>query len=158
MVVQEFQESLVSDVLLNLVTWCSKHFQEAQKVLVLGWGVHEHTFGEEFGKDASEGPNVDGTSVVGGVIEVQLRCSVVLGSHIFGQVVVLVDLPNLYIGLAKVTDLDVPVLIDQDIEWFEIAVDDTLGVHVENTFHDAVGEVADVIGAQLVLVESDEVH
>ncbi len=37
-------------------------------------------------------------------------------------------------------------------------MDDTLGMHVENAFHDLVGEVLDVTSVQLLSIVSDDIH
>ena len=122
----ELQEVLVPDLLLDHWVRKPQHLDEALEVLIGGVGSDEYPLVEELSEDASHGPHVDGRIVVGLKIQVQFRSSVVPGSHILGQVVVFVDVSNLDVRLAEVTDFNVPVFVDKNIKWLHVSVDDAL--------------------------------
>ena len=60
--------------------------------------------------------------------------------------------------MSKIADLDVPVLVDEDVEWLEVAMNDSLGVDVQDALHDFEGQVLDVVGVHLLSVVPDDVH
>ena len=120
-----FEVVLLKNLTLNLLIWQTKNLDKIFEELVDSGGSHEDLFVEEFGEDAADGPHIKSSGVVFFVKEVEFGCSVVPGGDILGQDVVLVDLSDLHIRLAEITDLHIPILVDKDVQWLEIPVDDT---------------------------------
>jgi hypothetical protein len=60
--------------------------------------------------------------------------------------------------LTEVTDLNLPVIGDEDVEWLKVSMDDTFRMHIEDTLHDLVGEVLNVASIQLLGVVSNDIH
>lgn len=70
------------------------------------------------GEDTSRAPDVD-FLVVPSPGEHDLGCAVVSRRNIACH------LRFLHAGQAKVADFEIAVLVDEDVAWFEVAVDDT---------------------------------
>lgn len=77
------------------------------------WSTRHH-----LGEDASRAPNVD-FLVVPSPCEHDLGCTVVSGRD------VACHLQFLHAGQAKVADSEIAVFVDEDVAWFEVAMDDT---------------------------------
>lgn len=153
-----FEIVLLQNLALDLLRWQAENLNKIFEEFVDCCSPHEDLFVEELGEDAPDGPHVEGGGVVFLIEQIEFRCSVVPGGDIFGQDVVLVDLSDLHVGLAEITDLDVPVLVDKDVQRLQVSVDDAFGVHVENTFEDLVGQILDVLRVHRISVVANHVH
>lgn len=152
------EELGIPDRGLNCLAGHSEHLDQRVEVLLAGVRLNEDFLREELGDDATERPHVNAGAVVRVIVEVQLRCPVVPRRHVLGQIVVLVDLSDLDVGLTEVTDFDVPVLSHQNIQWLQIAMNDTLRVHIVDAFENLEREVLDLVGLEGVSVVADDVH
>lgn len=59
---------------------------------------------------------------------------------------------------AEVAYLQVTVLVDEDVGWFDVAVDNPRTVHVEGAAQDLVGEVLDVLVGHFLFGVDDAVQ
>ena len=108
-------------------------------------GRYKNTFVEEFSNDTTKGPDIDCVCVVGSVVQLHLRSSIVASGDILSQIVVFVDVSNLDIGLSKVTYFYFPVFINQYIQCLQITVYHPSRMNVDKSLDDAVGEVMNMV-------------
>lgn len=78
-------------------------------------------------------------------MQIEFGCPVVSGGDILRQNVVFVDVANLYVRLAKITKLHIPVLVDQNVKWLEVPMNNTFRVNIEHTLHDFVNQILDMV-------------
>ena len=69
---------------------------------------------------------------------------------------VLVDVANLHIGVAEVTDFQSLVSVYKDIQRLEVTVDDSLRMNKDESFRDLVGELLDMVDCYVGLVHLEE--
>ena len=101
-------------------------FEEVVRVLDVGGGIG--TADEELGEDHAGGPDVDGAGVVAGAVE-EFRGPVPDGDDDVGHGVGRVGEGA---GEAEVGEFDLPVGGDEEVVGFDVAVEDGVGVDVED--------------------------
>ena len=154
---QVLEEILLAYLLLDLLVGNSKDLCQAIKVLFRGASLDEDFLGEQLGDDATHGPHVNSRGVVGGVLEVEFWRPVVASGHKLCEAVVRVDPISLHIGLSEVRYLDIPVLVDQNIQWLEVTVDDAFRVDVGETLGNLKHNVLDMVRRNRLRVLNDDV-
>lgn len=107
-----------ADGLDNLVWWCAEKLSDDGELVdvVLAW--EERLALEHFGEDASGTPDVDGNVVL-------LPGEHDLGSTVVSCADVSSHLRVLDTGEAEIADLQIAVLVDKNVAWLQVTVDDT---------------------------------
>lgn len=125
-----------ADGLDYLIWWCAEELSDDGKLVdvVLAW--EEGLAFEHLGKDASCTPDVDGNVVL------------LPGEHDFGSTVVsCADVSShlrvLDTSETEIANLEIAILVDENVAWFQVTVDDTCRVDVLETTEDLIQEVLD---------------
>lgn len=133
----------------------AKHLEDEQQLVAIVLAGEEGLAEMHLGEDAADGPDVDRIGVLG-QREHDLGGTVPARGNVLREKVVLLrggvrgSRISLETGKAKVADLEVAFLVDQEVGRLEVAVDDAAAVQVLDALEQLVEQVGHVVVAQVV--------
>ena len=140
----------------HVVCWSAKSLEDLEDLIDFRVAGEQRVSHGHFGKDASDGPHVNGGAVVTRSKQ-NLGRTVPEGNH-FVRVGAERDTEST--SKTKIGELQVALFVDEKILRFEISVEDAMCVTVVEAANQLVGELADNLGAHTFTstASRDRVH
>ena len=117
------------------MVWHSHKPKAVLKILLLSLSFDKNFFVEELSNYAANGPHINRLIIVLFISQIEFGSPVVSGGNIFSEIVVFIDLISDNIRLTEITDFDLPVVINKNVERLEISMNDSFLVNVLNSFN-----------------------